>query len=65
MPKGYAALLAKQCDCHENTVYNVLHKSSENETVSAALIELARKTKEEKKRKDKEHKRLEKIAQQL
>jgi prolyl-tRNA editing enzyme YbaK/EbsC (Cys-tRNA(Pro) deacylase) len=62
MPKGYAAMVAKECGCSQMTVYRTLHVGNENEAVAEALIRLAARTKEEKLKK---HKELEKLAKQL
>lgn len=62
LPKGYAELIAAECKCHVNTVYNVLHHERENDAVALALLRLSNKTKAEKEKVDHE---AEQIAQQL
>lgn len=62
LPKNYAQIIAVETGFHENTVYNVLYRSNNNEKVAEALIRLADKTKKETVAKRKE---LTKIAEQL
>lgn len=62
LPKGYAEKIAKECGCHVNTVYNVLHHERENDAVALALLRLSNKTKEKKER---AHLEANQIAEQL
>ena len=62
LPKGYAQTIAAECNCHVNTVYNVLHYERENDTVALAILKLSNKTKEEKER---VHLEATQIAEQL
>lgn len=45
LPDNYGNVIAQECGCHPNTVYNVLNHAQKNDRVVEALIELARKNK--------------------
>lgn len=62
LPDSFRGIIAKQTGYSESMVSKVLNEEQPNVKIAAALIELAKKTKEEK---EKELERLRRLADQL
>jgi hypothetical protein len=62
LPDTFRAIIAEKTGYSQSMVSKVLHNGQPNAVVAEALIELAMKTKLEK---EKEHKRLSRLAEQL
>ncbi|MBI3232020.1 MAG: hypothetical protein HYZ51_03005 [Candidatus Doudnabacteria bacterium] len=62
LPDSFRGIIAKQTGYSESMVSKVLNEGQPNVKIAAALIELARKTKEEN---EKEQERLKRLADQL
>ncbi len=62
LPDSFRGIIAKQTGYSESMVSKVLNEGQYNVKIAAALIELAKKTKEEK---EKEQERLQRLADQL
>ncbi len=62
LPDSFRGIIAKQTGYSESMVSKVLNEGQPNVKIAAALIELAKKTKEEN---EKEQQRLKAIADQL
>jgi hypothetical protein len=65
LPVNYRKIVADRCDCHPNTVSNVLFNGTDNPEVALALLELGRENIPDKEHEHETRKKAAQIAKQL